>query len=132
MNAKKIHDNKVVMYIDGYLILIGLVIAIAFPYQAGDLILLDFAICVMLGAVSSNIMLKKGRNGFLGTVLGFFLPILGLIICAIIPKKGLGKNEMLCPWCQETIKIGAVICKHCGKDPRVPPEQLSSPKGEQQ
>jgi hypothetical protein len=131
MNAKKIKANNVVMYIDGYLILIGLVVAIAFPYQAGDLILLDLAICILLGGIGSNIMLKKDRNGFLGGVLGFFLPILGLIICAVIPRKGLGKDEMLCPWCHETIKIGAVVCRFCGKDPRVLPEP-STPKGGEQ
>lgn len=31
-------------------------------------------------------------------------------------------NITLCAWCKEDIKPGAVVCKHCGRDPRpVPP-----------
>jgi len=30
-----------------------------------------------------------------------------------IPDAGLSQNETLCPFCRETIKTGAQICKHC-------------------
>ena len=120
-----IKNNNIIMILDGYLILTGLFCAYTYPYQLGDLILFDLGLLIMLGAFSSNIMLKKDRSGRLGWILGFFLPLIGLIICVLIPKKGggLGKDEMLCPWCKEVIKAGAVICKHCGKDPRVLPSE---------
>jgi uncharacterized membrane protein YeaQ/YmgE (transglycosylase-associated protein family) len=85
---------------------------------------------VIWGAVSSNIMKKKGRSSGAGWALGFFLGLIGVIICACLSTKveampygqpAMKYDEMRCPHCQNVIKIGAPVCQYCGKDPRYPP-----------
>ena len=39
-----------------------------------------------------------------------------LLICAVVALVGCG-GGVECFWCKEDIKEGALICKHCGKDP---------------
>ena len=91
------------------------------------------AICIGLGAAGASIMKNKGRSQALGWVLGIFLGLIGIIICAVISPNPdymaqrqampqmMRADEMKCPHCQETIKIGATVCRFCGKDPRFPP-----------
>jgi hypothetical protein len=35
-------------------------------------------------------------------------------------------DERTCPWCAETIKAAAIICRFCGRDVRVQPDTLPS------
>jgi len=78
------------MYITAAVGVLGLLIfiiqLIEDPESANPVI---FGLCsyVYFGAASSNVMLKKGRSGALGWLLGLFFSILGLLICTLISKK---------------------------------------------
>ncbi len=110
-----------------------LAISYVMQYGSGDVnwgsVLLSLALGVVWGAVCSNIMKKKGRSSGAGWALGFFLGLIGVLICALLSNKAqeqqLGPqmkfDEMRCPHCQNVIKIGATTCQYCGKDPRIPP-----------
>lgn len=94
-------------------------------------IFLVLAYFVVFGTIGNLIGRPKGRENagwFLGAALG---PI-GLIIIAVMEPTvevrakreaevamrvsgGPGETR-LCPWCAETIKRAAVVCRHCGRD----------------
>ncbi len=46
----------------------------------------------------------------LGLVLGLLLSWLGVLIVALLPRKG------RCPWCAEPVQREAVVCPHCHRD----------------
>ena len=110
-----------------------LAISYVMQYDTGDTnwfsVILSLALCIVWGAVCSNIMKKKGRSSGAGWALGIFLGLIGVLICALLSNKAqvqqLGPqmkfDEMRCPHCQNVIKIGAAVCQYCGKDPRIPP-----------
>ncbi len=61
-------------------------------------LLVSLGIAVGLGFVGRNIMLKKGRSGGGGFALGFFLGIIGLIICAVMsesPERQMERMRMM-------------------------------------
>lgn len=70
-------------------------------------ILFGLVVCAI---ISAFIGAKKGEPGkafFLGLLIG---PI-GIIIAAISTGK-----QQECRYCRERINIGAVVCRHCGRD----------------
>lgn len=44
-------------------------------------------------------------------VLAVFLSWLGVIIALMLPTAG-----RRCPFCDETVRAHAVVCRHCGRD----------------
>lgn len=84
------------------------------------------ALAITLGIVTGLIASSKGHPFFRWFLLGFFLPIIG-IVAAILAKNKAAEtaaqvelaNSRKCPFCAEVIKLEAVVCKHCGRD--IPP-----------
>lgn len=84
-------------------------------------------IAVGFGFWAKSIYVKKGRSPGWGFVLGFFLSFIGVIIAsAVKPSEEMltrpstpKADETKCPHCLEYIKIGATVCKHCGKNPKI-------------
>lgn len=42
-------------------------------------------------------------------------------------KVSMESDEKVCPFCAETIKAAAVVCKHCGRDINAPETTLPQP-----
>jgi uncharacterized membrane protein YeaQ/YmgE (transglycosylase-associated protein family) len=116
-----------------------LAISYVMQYDSGDsggfTLIFGLIMGVVWGAVASGIMKKKGRSSGAGWALGFFLGLIGVIICACLSNKApemqygpqLKYDEMRCPHCQNVIKIGAAVCQYCGRDPRIPPASYNPP-----
>jgi hypothetical protein len=84
---------------------------------------------ILMGHLSGKMASAKGRTYSSFFWLGFFLPVIGLIIAATlstpapktvvlaesIPQDNQTSNNSTkkCPFCAELIQVEAVFCKHC-------------------
>ncbi len=61
-------------------------------------LLISLGITIGIGFIGRSIMVKKGRSGGAGFALGFFLGLLGLIICAVMgesPERQMERMRMM-------------------------------------
>ena len=80
-------------------------------------------IVVVIGIAAGYLAERKSRNHIGWFFLCLLIPICILILLALPEKQPLPgaapvllHDETTCPYCVETIKVGAVLCKHCGSD----------------
>lgn len=103
------------------------------------LVLLLFQ-AIVFGFFSSYIAGEKNRGKVGWFFLGFFFSLLALLTLIAIPKGDQPSIESLalpsdsrkCPFCAESVKIEAKICKHCQKDlPEFKAKTLQQKEAEQ-
>lgn len=90
---------------------------------------------IILSFFVASFAKNKGRSfgGFLALAL-IISPIIALIVAAIVKdeseKIALKAGDLRkCPYCAETIKSVASVCKHCGKElPELPKEEVKEQK----
>ncbi|WP_051294815.1 hypothetical protein [Maridesulfovibrio bastinii] len=64
---------------------------------------------------SSKVAKAKGRSGFVWFFIGLLFCPLGVIAVYLVPAKA-GGDYIDCPYCAETIKKQAIVCKHCHRN----------------
>jgi len=106
----------------GLLSLAVIVAAICFPRFVGNVILLVLA-CVAVGIADKFIF-----PGFLtfNVVMGFLAFVAVCWILAFFAKRSEAQQvvpqDRVCPFCAETVKAAAIVCRFCGRDlPALPP-----------
>ena len=75
-----------------------------------DTLLIMF-VWLLCGLWAGSINKGKGHSYAAGFILGVLLGPIGVILAAISGKVDL--DTATCPYCQEKVRPGAVVCKHC-------------------
>ena len=72
-------------------------------------------LAIIAGIVGAAVANKKGRSGCGWFILCMFIPLLAIIPFFLSPVPAEGKYA-ICPYCRETIKWDATVCKHCKRE----------------
>lgn len=87
-------------------------------------------ICAVIGLIPAIIASNKGRSFFWWWIYGTFLFLIALVHSAVLKPRELtnNSNTRVCPFCAESVKLEAKVCKHCHKElPEVTEEQKAKP-----
>jgi hypothetical protein len=76
------------------------------------------AIWFWLASTCSNVARKKGRSSFGWYCIGLISGPVGLMLALIVnPTPGFHvPEERPCPYCAESVRFEAIVCKHCHRD----------------
>lgn len=104
--------------------IISLILSILFIWILGAYSIYLLIGSTIFGAITSIVASNKGRNAGWWFLIGYLCWLIGFIVALIISKdeesiesKSIQKGESrACPFCAETVKMKAKVCKHCGKD----------------
>lgn len=79
---------------------------------------MEFIIIFVVPILAAILAKRKNRSaiGWFFLCLFIFPCIIILLILDPISEKENEWNYKVCPYCQENVKIGAIICKHCHKE----------------
>lgn len=83
--------NKIIMIVAGAIFLLGILFSVIAPSGSGlsvtGTVLNVVGLMSFFGALTSYIMIRKGRSGLLGWAMWLFLSLLGPIIALLLSKK---------------------------------------------
>jgi hypothetical protein len=84
-------------------------------------------ILTSFGLATAIIGRAKGSSFFIWFLVGFFLPLLGLV-AVILHRVEKEEPERRCPRCGATHKLYVQVCRRCGEDLYLPdPTQVRRP-----
>src|SRR5205809_747392 len=72
------------------------------------LLILFLIYAVFFGLVCDSLARARGRSPEGWFTLGMLFGFLAALVLLILPERG-----PTCPGCKETVKIGALVCRHC-------------------
>lgn len=93
-------------------------------------------IWIMFGVVCAVAANSKNRGSIGWFFMGMLFGPFALLILIFLPKQpdpaatpfhdaSRISDSRTCPYCAETIKMAAIVCKHCGRDiPPATPEEI--------
>ena len=71
------------------------------------------------GIATGVIGRAKGQSFFIWAIVGFFLPLIGLV-AVILSRREQGEPERRCPRCGAVHKLYVQVCHRCGEDMYLP------------
>jgi len=79
----------------------------------------SLVILAAFGLATAVIGRSKGSSFFIWFIVGFFLPLLGLV-AVILHRREKSEPERRCPRCGTVHKLYVQVCHRCGEDMYLP------------